>query len=52
MIREVVAKKFKVTVDTVVVFGFKTKFGGGKSTAFCLIYNSLDDLKKFEPKYR
>jgi len=32
--------------------GFETAFGGGKSTGFCLIYDSLEDLKKYEPKYR
>ena len=44
---------FKVDdVTTIVLFGFKTVFGGGKSTGFCLIYDSLDAAKKFEPKYR
>ena len=52
MMAKVVAKKFKVSEDTVTLFGFKTKFGGGKSTGFCLIYDSLDSLKKFEPKHR
>ena len=33
------------------VFGFHTAFGGGKSTGFGLIYESLDKCKKFEPKY-
>ena len=36
----------------VVVFGFKTAFGGGKSTGFGLVYDSIESLKKFEPKYR
>ncbi len=35
----------------VVCFGFKTAYGGGKSTGFALIYDSLDFLKKNEPKY-
>ncbi|KAH8972641.1 hypothetical protein BDL97_01G001500 [Sphagnum fallax] len=29
-----------------------SKFGGGKSTGFSLIYDSVDAAKKFEPKYR
>eukprot|EP01088_Endostelium_zonatum_P008741 TRINITY_DN21899_c0_g1_i1.p2 TRINITY_DN21899_c0_g1~~TRINITY_DN21899_c0_g1_i1.p2 ORF type:complete len:147 (-),score=28.55 TRINITY_DN21899_c0_g1_i1:832-1272(-) len=37
---------------TVFVFGLRTKFGGGRSTGFCLIYNDLTAAKKFEPKYR
>merc|ERR1712004_888598 len=34
------------------LFGFKTSFGGGRSTGFGLIYDSIDKMKKFEPKYR
>lgn len=37
-------------MNQIIVFGFKTAFGGGKSTGFGLIYNSLDALKQFEPK--
>merc|ERR1712241_1357789 len=36
----------------VFVFGFKTNFGGGKSTGFGLVYDTMDYAKKFEPKYR
>ncbi|BDA46957.1 g11118 [Coccomyxa elongata] len=36
----------------VFVFGFRTQFGGGKSTGFGLIYDTVDAAKKFEPKYR
>lgn len=46
------AKMYKTTQDVVVCFGFRTDFGGGKSTGFALIYDSLDFLKKNEPKYR
>jgi ribosomal protein S24E len=28
------------------------QFGGGKSTGFGLIYDSIDAAKKFEPRYR
>lgn len=34
------------------MFGFRTNFGGGKSTGFALIYDTLDFAKKFEPKHR
>jgi small subunit ribosomal protein S24e len=51
-IREKIAKVYKTNVEHVFVFGFKTAFGGGKSTGFALIYDSLDAAKKFEPKYR
>lgn len=39
-------------VKTIFVFGFKIAFGGGKSTGFALIYDSLDDARLTEPKYR
>ena len=34
------------------LFGFKTQFGGGKSTGFALIYDDEAAEKKYEPKYR
>mmetsp|Transcript_45770 Transcript_45770/g.129455 ORF Transcript_45770/g.129455 Transcript_45770/m.129455 type:complete len:132 (+) Transcript_45770:63-458(+) len=34
------------------LFGFKTHFGGGRSTGFGLIYDSVDKMKKFEPRHR
>jgi len=34
------------------LFGFKVAFGGGRSTGFGMIYDSLVAAKKFEPKYR
>ncbi|KAF9603566.1 hypothetical protein IFM89_037065 [Coptis chinensis] len=37
---------------SIFVFKFRTHFGGGKSTGFGLIYDSVDSSKKFEPKYR
>merc|ERR1712083_283201 len=49
-IRENLAKMYKTTSDLVVAFGFKTAFGGGKSTGFALIYETMDYAKKFEPR--
>jgi small subunit ribosomal protein S24e len=37
---------------TVFLYGFRTAFGGGKSSGFCLIYDSINDAKRFEPKHR
>ena len=51
-LREMLAKMYKTTEDVIVCFGFRTDFGGGKSTGFALIYDSMDFLKKNEPKYR
>lgn len=43
---------YKTTGDVVFCFGFRTAFGGGKSTGFALVYDTLDYAKKIEPKYR
>lgn len=51
-IREKLSKMFKSKPENIFAFGFQTQFGGGKSTGFALIYDSLDIAKKFEPKYR
>ncbi len=51
-VREKLAKMYKTTPDVIFAFGFRTQFGGGKTTGFALIYDSLDFAKKFEPKYR
>uniref|UniRef100_A0A1A9VJ92 Small ribosomal subunit protein eS24 n=1 Tax=Glossina austeni TaxID=7395 RepID=A0A1A9VJ92_GLOAU len=52
-IREKLAAMYKVTPDVCFVFGFRTNFGGGRSTALiALIYDTLDFAKKFESKYR
>uniref|UniRef100_A0A914XR03 40S ribosomal protein S24 n=1 Tax=Plectus sambesii TaxID=2011161 RepID=A0A914XR03_9BILA len=51
-IREKLAQMYKTTADTIFVFGFRCQFGGGKSTGFGLIYDTLDLAKKFEPKHR
>ncbi|CAI0559479.1 unnamed protein product [Linum tenue] len=37
--------------NTIFVFKFRTHFGGRKSTGFGLIYNFVDNAKKYEAKY-
>ena len=51
-LREKLAEIYKAEKDAVSVFGFRTQFGGGKSTGFGLIYQSVADAKRFEPAYR
>ncbi|KAI6650683.1 40S ribosomal protein S24-like [Oopsacas minuta] len=51
-IRKQLAKKFKTTPDVIFCFGFRTAFGGGRSTGFALIYDSMSSAKYAEPKYR
>jgi len=51
-LQEVVGGMYKADPKLTVLFGFKTKFGGGKSTGFCLIYDNEESMRKFEPKHR
>jgi small subunit ribosomal protein S24e len=46
------AKMLKAKEDAIVVFGLKTKFGGGKSTGFALVYDNADAKKKYDAKKR
>ncbi|EDL05221.1 mCG2171 [Mus musculus] len=49
---EKLAKMYKTTPDVIFVFGFRSHFGGGETTGFDMIYDSLDYAKKNEPKHR
>lgn len=49
---EKLAATYKTDKQLVVPFGFRTQFGGGKSTGFVLIYDSDAAQRKFEPKHR
>jgi len=49
---EKLATLYKVDKARIVPFGFKTHFGGGRSTGFALIYETEESQKKFEPRYR
>ena len=51
-LRAKLAEIYKCNKDQTMVFGFRTQYGGGKSTGFGLIYDSHEALKKFEPHYR
>merc|ERR1712227_471881 len=46
------AKGHKADKEATVIFGMKTKFGGGRSSCFALVYDSVDAAKKYEPKHR
>lgn len=49
---EKLAALYKTDKNRVVTFGFRTAFGGGRSTGFALIYDDEASQKKFEPRYR
>jgi len=47
-IAQEIAKKFKADPKAIVIYGTKSKFGGGKTNCFCLIYDSFDIRKKLD----
>ncbi|KAL5535572.1 RPS24A [Sanghuangporus sanghuang] len=49
---EKLAQIYKTEKARVVPFGFRTHFGGGRSTGFVLIYDDEASQKRFEPRYR
>ncbi|KAI0853062.1 putative 40S ribosomal protein S24 [Daldinia vernicosa] len=51
-LREKLSVMYKAQKDQISVFGLRTKFGGGKTTGFALVYDSPEAMKKFEPLYR
>ncbi|KAK5095915.1 hypothetical protein LTR70_003234 [Exophiala xenobiotica] len=51
-LRSKLAEVYKSNRDQVNVFGMRTNYGGGKTTGFALIYDSVEAMKKFEPRYR
>eukprot|EP01083_Nonionella_stella_P053976 142622_1 len=51
-LQEVLGSMHKADSKLTILFGFRTKFGGGKSTGFCLIYDNEESMMKFEPKHR
>ena len=52
-VQDLLAKMYKVTDKScIVIFGFHTVFGGGKTTGFGLIYDNISAMRRFEPKYR
>ncbi|RMZ12250.1 hypothetical protein D0860_03038 [Hortaea werneckii] len=51
-LRTKLSELYKSGKDQVSVFGFRTHYGGGKSTGFALIYDSNEAMKSFEPHYR
>jgi len=49
-IKAKLAQSLKTKEENISIFGLKTKFGGGRSTGFALIYDSLDARKKYDTK--
>ena len=52
ILKDKIADKFKCDSRNVVLYGFRTQFGGDKSSGFCMIYDNVQGLCKYEPKHR
>ena len=50
VIKDKLASIFKTKAEAISVFGLHSKFGGGRSSGFALVYDSLDVRKKFDQK--
>ena len=51
-LKELIASKYKADIKNIILFGFRTAFGGGRSRGFCYIYENPQYLLKYEPNYR
>lgn len=49
-IKDKLAKVLKVKEEVISIFGLKTKFGGGRSSGFALVYDSADARKQYDSK--
>lgn len=49
-IKTKLAQVLKSKEEQIAVFGLKTKFGGGRSSGFALIYDTMDSRKKMDGK--
>ena len=49
-IKAKLAVLLKAKDECIAIFGLKTKFGGGRSTGFATIYDSVDLRKKYDSK--
>ena len=49
-ITDKLAKTLKVKEECISIFGMKTKFGGGRSTGFALVYDSADSRKQYDSR--
>ena len=49
-IKTKLAQTLKAKEENISIFGLKTKFGGGRSTGFALVYDSKDARKKYDSK--
>ena len=49
-IKTKLAQVLKSKEEQIAIYGLKTKFGGGRTTGFATIYDSVDLRKKYDSK--
>jgi small subunit ribosomal protein S24e len=49
-IKAKLATLLKAKEENISIYGLKTKYGGGRSTGFALVYESMDARKKYDGK--
>ena len=51
-LKQLISQKYKWDEKNLVLFGFKTAFGGNRSLGFVLAYDNQQYLVKYEPHHR
>ncbi|OAF66964.1 40S ribosomal protein S24 [Intoshia linei] len=51
-IKKWMSARFKTAADLIALYGMQTKFGGGRSVGYALVYDNMDMMKKLEPRHR
>lgn len=51
-LKDLIANKYHWDQKNLILFGFRTAFGGNRSTGFALAYDNQNYLVKYEPNYR
>ena len=51
-LKERLNERWGCATDAVVIYNWLTKYGGGRSSGTCLVYDNKDYKMKFEPDYR
>jgi small subunit ribosomal protein S24e len=51
-LKTLISTKYGWDVKNIILFGFRTAFGGNRSTGFCLAYDNQTAVVRAEPNYR
>jgi small subunit ribosomal protein S24e len=51
-LKTLISTKYGWDNKNLVLYGFRTAFGGNRSTGFCLAYDNQQYLVKYEPNFR